>query len=214
MNTQDIFSEIYQKGLWGKSGDPSQPFYSGSGSHDKSITAVYIEKVGVFLNSYPNKPNVVDLGCGDFSVGSKLRSYCNSYVACDIVPEVIEHNKYKYKNLTVDFRVLNMITDSLPAGDIVFIRQVLQHLSNEDIKYLIPKLQASYSSLILTEHLPSSNTFLPNIDKPAGPDIRLGYNRGIVLTKPPFNLKPVDEQLICEANEYGGVIRTILYKLK
>jgi hypothetical protein len=214
MNTQDIFSEIYQKGLWGKSDDPNQPFYSGSGSHDESITVVYIQKVGAFLNSYPNKPNVADLGCGDFSVGSQLRSYCNSYVACDIVPEVIEHNKYKYKNLNVDFRVLNIITDSLPPGDIVFIRQVLQHLSNEHIKNLIPKLQASYSYLILTEHLPSSNTFPPNIDKPAGPDIRLGYNSGIFLTKPPFNLKPADEQVICETNEYGGVIRTTLYKLK
>ena len=84
MNTKDIFSEIYQKGLWGKSDDPNQPFYSGSGSHDESVTVVYIEKVGAFLNSYPKKLNLVDLGCGDFSVGSQLRSYCNSLVVATL----------------------------------------------------------------------------------------------------------------------------------
>jgi SAM-dependent methyltransferase len=200
--------------LWGKSEDPGQPFYSGSGSHDKNITSVYLEKVWAFLQNFPKAPDVVDLGCGDFSVGSQIRRYCNNYVACDVVPQLIEHNKNKYKDLNVDFRTLNLITDPLPAADIVFIRQVLQHLSNQQILKLIPKLQASYSYLVLTEHLPKSNTFPPNIDKPAGPDIRLPYNSGIVLTKPPFNLQIFDEQLMCEAEEQNGVIRTTKYMLK
>jgi hypothetical protein len=214
LSTQQVFSEIYQNGLWGKSEDPTQPFYSGGGSHDDKITSVYIANVVAILQDLPNKPNVVDLGCGDFSIGSQIRPFCNNYIACDIVPQLIEHNKAKYKNLNVDFRLLNLITDPLPTGDIVFIRQVLQHLSNEQIQQLIPKLYPSYSILILAEHLPKSNRFTPNLDKPAGPHIRLGFNSGIVLTKSPFDLQVVDEQLICEADDYGGVIRATMYKLK
>lgn len=213
-STQEIFSEVYQKGLWGKSKDPSQLYYSGSGSHDENITSVYIEKVFEFLDGFCDVPDVVDLGCGDFSIGSKIRQYCNNYVACDIVPQLIEYNRKKHKDLNVDFRILNIITDPLPIAEVVFVRQVFQHLSNEQIQKLIPKLQASYRYLVLTEHLPKSKRFTPNLDKPAGPDTRLGYNSGIVLTAPPFDLVCIDEQLICEVNESDGVIRTMIYKLK
>lgn len=214
LSVQDIFSEIYDKNLWGQSENPQHPYFSGSGSHDKKITEVYINSVGNLLKSLPNIPNVVDLGCGDFSVGSKLRKYCNNYIACDIVSKVIDQNKIIYKNLNVDFRLINIITEKLPIGDLVFIRQVLQHLSNEQIQYLIPKLYKSYKYLVLTEHLPKTKLFVPNLDKSAGPDIRLGYNSGIILTKPPFNLKFIDDRVICEASESNGIIRTNLYQLK
>ena len=214
LNTQEIFSDIYEKGLWGKSENPEHRYYSGNGSHDKIITTAYFDNVGTFLKNLPIKPNVVDLGCGDFSVGSQIRAYCNNYVACDIVPQLIEYNKKKYFNFNVDFKVLNLITDQLPVGDIVFIRQVLQHLSNEQIQKLIPKLNQNFSFLILTEHLPISKSFSPNLDMPAGQDIRIEYNSGIVLTAPPFNLKTLSEQIICEPRITGGVIRTMLYKLK
>src|SRR5690606_31565392 len=90
-----------------------------------------------------------------------LRMFCSDYIACDIVPDLIEFNKKKYRTHNVDFRVVDLVTDVLPAGDIVFIRQVLQHLRNSQIKQLIPKLVQNYKILILTEHLASSNAFAP-----------------------------------------------------
>lgn len=212
LSTQEIFSKIYKSGVWGKSSDPNLPFYSGSGSHDKKVTNVYLAQITSILQNLPKKPNVVDLGCGDFSIGSKVRPFCNNYIACDIVPELIIYNKEKYKNFNVDFKCLDLITDPLPKGDIVFIRQVLQHLSNEQILKFVSKIYSSCNILILTEHLPKLNSFKPNLDKPAGPDIRTGINSGIVLTEPPFNLIAVDKQLICEVDEDGGIIRTILYR--
>jgi hypothetical protein len=209
-----IFAEIYEKSMWGKSQERGQLFFSGSGSHDTKVTSIYVDNITKFLKSLPRKPNAVDLGCGDFFIGSKIRPFCNSYIACDIVPKLIRYNKGKYKDLDVDFRIIDLITDTLPSGDIVFIRQVLQHLSNEQIKQIIPKLSSSYNILILTEHLPKSNTFTPNLDKSEGHDIRLEINSGIVLTEQPFNFRVLYEELICETEEYGGVIRTTLYKLK
>lgn len=214
LTPQEIFSKIYSEGAWGKSKDPGQPFYSGSGSHDEKTVPVYISAVQDILSSYTIKPAVVDIGCGDFSIGSQLRPMCGKYIACDIVPTLIEHNEEKYRSLDVDFRVVDLISDPLPGGNIVFIRQVLQHLTNEQIKQLIPKLKVNFETLILTEHLPEDIDFIPNIDHPAGPGIRLFVDSGIVLTEKPFNLDVLDEKVLCEVENYGGVIRTTMYKLK
>ena len=50
-----------------------------------------------------------------------------------------------------------------------------------------------YKYLVITEHLPDLvykvENFLPNIDKVTGPDTRIDKNSGVILTKPPFNLK-------------------------
>lgn len=205
------FDKIYASGIWGVSEDPSQVFYSGSGSHDEVVVVPYIQAVSRFLEALETKPDVVDLGCGDFNVGSQLRGYCNGYVACDVVEKLIRFNQEKYSELGVDFRVLNMVEDDLPKGDVVFIRQVLQHLSNSEISSVLQKIKARYKCLILTEHLPSTCDFHANVDKPSGPDIRTGLGSGVVITRPPFNFKASREELICSVPEGGGVIETRLY---
>jgi hypothetical protein len=55
-STQEIFSEIYRKGLWGNSEDPEKRYYSGSGSHDENLTSVYLGNIEMLLRSLPNKP--------------------------------------------------------------------------------------------------------------------------------------------------------------
>src|SRR5689334_16770122 len=197
LSTQEVFSKIYETGFWGKSGDPSQPYCSGNGSRDGTILSAYITAVQDFLGNLAKKPHVVDLGCGDFFVGARIRPLCDSYTACDIVPKLIEFNREKFKPLNVDFRVLDLTTDELPRGDVVFIRQVLQHLSNEQIARALPKIASQYKFLVLTEHLPETPRFEPNLDKPAGPDIRTCVDSGVVLTSPPFSLKAKHERLLC-----------------
>jgi hypothetical protein len=213
-SSKDIFFDIYQQGLWGKGSDSGHRYFSGSGSHDPVIVSRYIKTISNFLEGFPKKMNVVDLGCGDFAIGSQLRNLCDEYVACDIVYELIEYNKIYYNDKNVDFRVVDMVNDELPKGDIAFVRQVFQHLSNDEISAILPKILKQYDFLVLTEHLPISIDFLPNIDKPTNCDIRLNFNSGIVLTKYPFNFPVVEERVLCEVPEYGGVVRTILYKLK
>ncbi len=98
----------------------------------------------------------------------------------------------------------------------VYIRQVLQHLSNQHIKHAIPKIAGSYKFPVLTEHLPVRSKFEPNLDKPAGAEVRPALDSGIVLTEPPFDLKAKAERILCEVPEcgpHGGRIRTTLYQL-
>ena len=73
-------------------------------------------------------------------------------------------------------------------------------------------MASKYRYLLLTEHLPLG-TFVHNVDKPSGPDIRLGFNSGVVLTSAPFNLRVLDAKHVCDVAELGGTIRTTLYKL-
>lgn len=214
--SKELFSRIYREGLWGK-GESDQPFFSGSGSHDHEITSAYIQAVSAFVSSLNIRPNAVDLGCGDFNVGSRIRQYFGSYIACDIVEPLINFNKKRYAQLNVDFRALDLVEDDLPKADIVFVRQVLQHLSNAQIKKTLPKLKNNFTWLVLTEHIPSTKDFPHNLDQKSSENIRLGSNSGVIITSPPFNLEILEEKVICEVREDSGgatgVIQTIAYRL-
>ena len=212
-STQEIFTRIYVESAWGESGDPSQQFFSGEGSHDPTVVKPYVEAVASFLKSLGRKPDVVDLGCGDFFVGSQIRELCGRYIACDIVPPLIEFNRKKFESLNVDFRVLDLATEPLPPGEVIFIRQVLQHLSNRQIKNLLPKVARGYRYAVVTEHLPTDEAFTPNLDFPTGPLFRLEIGSGIVLTAKPFNLKVKSETILCELPQMGGRVRTTVYEL-
>lgn len=185
---QETFQKIYKKSLWGKN---AAPFFSGPGSHDAMVVDPYVKEVLSFIGSLPALPVVVDLGCGDFNVGSKLFQASKLYIACDVVPELIDHNKEQFINKSIDFQCIDIVKDPLPAGEVVMLRQVLQHLSNQDIALLLPKL-ATYKYLIITEHIPNS-AFVPNIDKPSGLGIRMHNgikkNSGVLITAPPFNFR-------------------------
>jgi hypothetical protein len=212
LSTEQIFTKIYERGAWGKSEDPASLFYSGSGSRRDDEIAAYVQSVANFLRSFEVKPNVVDLGCGDFTVGRQVRSFCNRYIACDVVPGLIAFNQGRFRDLGVEFRVLDLIENELPPGDIAFLRQVLQHLSNDQISRFITRVPLSYKFLIVTEHWPSHAKFKHNVDKLTGPGTRMGYESGIVLTSPPFNLRPKMMKQLCRVDSVDtGVLVTTLY---
>ena len=206
-NRSEIFSAVYSNKMWGGSGSG---FYSGYGSHDDSIVEPYIAAVQAYLESRPSKPDICDLGCGDFSVGSRLRPYCGRYIAADIVPELIAWNKEHYSDAGVEFRQIDIVTDPLPDADVVFIRQVFQHLSNSDIAQTLPKL-SKYSALIVTEDVPRGN-FTPNHDKRAGFDVRLSYGSGVDITEAPFNFRVKSKKVLFVADCGDNQIRTTLYE--
>jgi len=70
-----------------------------------------------------------------------------------------------------------------------------------------------YKFLIVTEHLPSRADFKQNFDKLTGPGTRMGDESGIVLTSPPFNLRPKSEKELCRADSVDtGILVTSLYR--
>ena len=192
----EIFSEIYRRQLWGQPGSERR-FSSGHGSSLDLHVTPYVEAIREFVGGLSWKPSVVDLGCGDFNVGSRIRECFGGYTACDIASAVLEENKARYASLDVSFVQLDMIENKFPEGDICIIRQVLQHLSNADISRVVRKL-GGYKILILTEALPRQD-FVPNLDQPTGVSSRLarGIPSGVVLTDPPFSLHVTSSQVLC-----------------
>ena len=187
--TKAAMEQIYEKHLWG--GKESK-FYSGEGSHLDELVQPYIQVVKEFLTSFEQPISVCDLGCGDFNVGKELVKYTKNYIGVDIVERLIEYNKEKYTAENLEFQCLDIAADDLPVADCVMIRQVLQHLSNQEVQNILQKLSV-YKYVIVTEHIPEGE-FVPNIDIISGQGIRLKKRSGLNLLESPFNLKIKEEK--------------------
>ena len=211
LSARHAFTRVYQTNEWGVSEQRDQPFYSGEGSHLPDLVEAYVTAVTAFLSALPTKPDVVDLGCGDFNIGARIRPLCGRYVACDIVGPLIAFNQQKFADLDVDFRCLDVTTAPLPKGDVVFVRQVLQHLSNDKIAKLVATIGRNFRYLVLTEHLPGNPHFVKNLDIRSGGNTRLSRDSGVVLAAPPFNLRFQTETEICSVPYGQDVIRTTVY---
>lgn len=214
-SAREVFTDIYLKQRWGAGGHDR--FCSGPGSRADSVIRPYIDLIINHLGAGQNKI-VVDLGCGDFYVGRYLLPYCSKYVGVDVVADVVDRNKLSCDRANAEFLCLDIIADSLPDGDICLIRQVLQHLSNEEIMIILQKLK-KYPVIFITEHYPHHNKqIIPNKNIIHGEKIRAFLNSGVYLEEPPFNVDPsrikivleVPGTLVAEGCD-EGVIRT--YKL-
>jgi hypothetical protein len=215
MSAEEVFTDIYSNNRWG--GSPGS-FCSGSGSREPSIVSPYIARLRSELDLLGGTSlTVVDLGCGDFSVGRQLASACGQYIGVDIVKPLIDHNLNTYSTPQITFRRANMIVDELPDGDVCVVRQVLQHLSNGEILTVLPKL-FKYRWCFITEHHPSPGRLIqPNADKPHGGDIRVTRGSGVFLDQPPFSVPASRYRLLLEVPGAGldehidpGIIRTFI----
>ncbi|MCT4628852.1 class I SAM-dependent methyltransferase [Winogradskyella sp.] len=205
--TKAVMEQIYEQHFWG---GKDFDFYSGEGSHKLEITIPYIKAVTTFLKSHHNQLTICDLGCGDFNIGKQLLPYTKNYVAVDIVHDLIERNKQHFKANNLTFECLDISKEALPKADGVILRQVLQHLSNDEIKSIINKL-SNYKYIILTEHIPNGD-FIPNKDKIASQGIRLKQNSGVDVLAEPFNFKVKEFKILNEVVlDNNSLISTILF---
>jgi len=187
------FANIYEKELWGPAAGGK--YFSGTGSIGE-MANTYVRAMAPVLAESALRlgagVTIVDLGCGDFRVGSALLAALPEirYVGCDIVADLIAQNNLRHGSERISFRCLDMVTDPLPPGDIFLVRQVLQHLSNRDIESVLNKLR-NRPYVFITEGQPSSLAGPINPDMPAGAGVRYdwksGTGRGVELDKPPYN---------------------------
>lgn len=209
--TKKVMQQVYELNFWG--GQNLDMFYSGEGSHESSLVEPYIKSIIDFLDGFKSPITLCDLGCGDFNIGKQIVNKVGLYHAIDIVPELIARNKQLFKFDNLKFQTLDISKDQLPQADCVIIRQVFQHLSNNEILDTITKLN-TYNYVIITEHIPEGD-FRPNIDIISGSGIRLTKKSGVDITKPPFNLKFKRKRVLLslKSKNFGGIIITTLFEL-
>jgi hypothetical protein len=215
-STEQVFSEIYKKNRWG--GKKGQ-FCSGDGSSNIAITGPYIDKIMSLSEEFDfARKTCVDLGCGDFQIGSKISGLFRNYIGVDIVSNLIEYNRNQHGSEKIQFKKIDITNENLPSGNVCFLRQVLQHLSNRQIIEIIKKL-SQYEISFITEHVPSTENILKyNLDKSHGSTIRLFNGSGVFLWMPPFNLPESKLTKILELKsppignlKDSGLITTYMY---
>lgn len=177
----NIFSEIYASGTWGDGDEPN----SGSGSDDR-VSAPFVDFVRSFITDH-NVASVVDLGCGDFRVGGKLADLPIDYTGIDVVPGLVARNTTSFGTDRVRFLCRDITVDPLPSADLCIVRQVLQHLSNDQIARVLERLHP-FPYVLVAEHHPA-RLLRPNLDKDTGADTRIDFDSGVYLEHPPFNLR-------------------------
>ncbi len=130
---QDRFKTIYETRHW-TLGDAEIPG-SGFGSSLVSTENLRRELPGLLRDI--GVETLLDLGCGDFTWMKEIDIGDVRYIGADIVPSLIEENTAKFGKENISFIHADGVTDELPDADAVMIREVLFHLSFEDIRAVL-----------------------------------------------------------------------------
>jgi len=145
MDRKETFSRIYDDGIWNQN-KPDVP-KSGPGSslaNSKAFCA--------FLDSFCKErsiTSIVDIGCGDLTWMPNTEAFRTcKYTGIDIVPSLIEAHKARYPSQT--FLNLDAVTEEVPSGDLVIIRNVLFHLSLDHIQTVLQNIRNKFKYSILT----------------------------------------------------------------
>jgi SAM-dependent methyltransferase len=186
LSVAETFGKVYQTKAWGENGEP---FCSGSGSRGP-VAELYCAFVIKFIRDHQVQ-SVVDLGCGDFAVGKRIVEASGvRYTGIDVVPELIEHHKSTVHDPRVSFQCADITNDPLPPADLCLVRQVLEHLSNDEIAKVLANL-GNFSRTLISEGVPvHAKSF--NRDKSHGPDVRSYYGSGVYVDQPPFSMPIVE----------------------
>lgn len=191
LSTEETFQKIYRSNFW-----DSDVSVSGIGSDDGQTHEISIQ-IPKLINALGIK-RFLDVPCGDFGWFSKMKLNPESYIGGDILPEIIGRNNKLYKDSGRKFIKINLIKDALPEADMLFCRDCLVHLSNEDIKLVIRNIKQSKVEYLLTTTFPECET---------NEDIVTGDWRIINLEKAPFNfpspLKLINELCTEGDGSYG-----------
>jgi len=189
MSRKQVFEDIYLRNVWARGvRGADYEFYSGPGSHERRYVEPYCKLIRKFI-SENNITKVCDIGCGDFNVASKWADDSILYEGVDIVQELIEHHNRKYGSDKRHFYCLDIIEDDLPDAQLCLVKEVLQHLSNEEVLRFLDKAK-KYKYVIITEHM-TQKCFAKkyNIDIPHGNSTRASKKSGLYFDEKPFNLK-------------------------
>jgi SAM-dependent methyltransferase len=139
-----VFRTIYERGIWGGgSGSGSAPEHAGP----------YMEFLGAFLH-FNKVRSVVDVGCGDWQFSRHIDWGERRYEGIDVVPSVIEANRRRFGTPTRTFTCVNLLEEGTPrpSGDLLLMKDVLQHLSNENAAKLLALASRFRFSLITNDH--------------------------------------------------------------
>ncbi len=191
------FNYIFKKNIWG-----SYESISGPGSEIQN-TIVIRQQIPNLIKKY-NIKSILDIPCGDFHWFKEMDIKID-YLGADIVDTIINENISKYSSDYISFKKLDITSEAINGKfDLIIIRDLFIHFSNDDIFKSLQNIKESQSKYILTTNYNDSD-----INK----NIVTGSFREINLMKDPFNFPTP----IFEIDDAGQILRpnsNILYQNK
>jgi glycosyltransferase involved in cell wall biosynthesis len=171
------FSKIFKENIF-----QSQESASGVGS-ELSQTKVIREKLPEIFKELSIK-TLLDIPCGDFNWMRTLCKEDMDYIGGDIVEDIVKKNNDSYANAHTRFLLLDILTDQLPAADMLLCRDCLVHLPYSDIfKFFSNIKRSKIKYLTLT-------TFPEKANQNFSETCQIW--RPLNMQAPPFNLpKPI-----------------------
>lgn len=172
------FNRIYSEDLWEGRG-------SGAGS-DPNHAQEYMNMLSSMLQE-PKYKVVVDLGCGDWQMMQHISLAEHiQYHGYDVSTVVLERVKSQYSGKNIHFHHIKNFYDFVKLGvkgDLLIVKDVLQHLPNSDVNYFIYNILPNYRWALITNAMD-----VPEWDRKANVDIMIGSARPLLLLQEPFNL--------------------------
>ena len=166
----NVFERIYRNDEWnGGSGPGSLPL----------VNRPYVRFLEAFLRRNHVR-TVVDLGCGDWQFSRRVDWADASYLGLDVVPHILERNRQLYGSPSVQFAASPSSAGQLPEADLLIIKDVFQHLSNDAVLDYV-NVFSKFRYVLVTNCFKKSLHLL-NTDIPDG-----GF-RPVDLRRPPFGL--------------------------
>jgi hypothetical protein len=167
---ENIFTEIYEKKIWGDNNSLEYNGTSGGGSEIDYNKFSYIPFLKNFI-IYKNIKNIVDLGCGDFKCGKLIYDDLDiNYTGYDTYKKIIEyhlkqHPLGKYSFIHLDFYNNK---ENIINGDMCILKDVLQHWSLDNIynflDYLVKYKKFKYILICNCCNQTQDNTDIKNGD--------------------------------------------------
>lgn len=168
------FTTVYYSNLWG-----ARESRSGAGSiHGSRCVTFACEALGRAVREQGVR-SLHDIPCGDLYWMRDLLPRLGDvrYVGFDIVRAVVARNRRRHPQY--DFHVLDVTTEVPPAADLIFCKDLFNHLTEPDVVRAIRNMQRSGSKFLLASNNPGwENTPL---------SLSSGMSRHIDITAPPFN---------------------------
>lgn len=188
---QKVFETIYAQNVWGHG--------SGEGS-----LAIHVRPYVKFLEKFLARrcvASVVDFGCGDWQFSRAVRWHGVRYRGYDVVPDVIAANRQRYETRNISFHEIDLDFDALPPAELLIVKDVLQHWSDQTILRFLPILSRYPLALITNCVNPSGRTeIVPIID---------GGFRYLDVRLPPFCVKATE---VLSFSNYRSLPRRIFEK--
>lgn len=144
---EDTFTKIYQENLW-----RSDESASGHGStldateHLRRVLPGIFEKYGI--------KDIVDVPCGDYNWWKEMDLPGMKYLGLDVVVEIIERNRMLFGDENHRFDFHEITQHDLGTHDMIFVRDLLGHLSNREVKWALDRIRSSKSKYLMATTFP------------------------------------------------------------